>query len=123
MSDQLLEKPEANSEMATEPSATRATIPAFTQQEPTLSLEPALRDALTEPPARPEPPSPRALLRRHYEDLAVALAGCYAFEERLEIYERSTYRELSHAAALRPDLMPVLNGEFEWIALTRADLD
>jgi len=37
----------------------------------------------------------------------------------LEIYGDSevSYGDLSRAAALRPDLMPLLNGEYEWIAL------
>ncbi|MGE0067023.1 MAG: hypothetical protein AB7T48_06675 [Solirubrobacterales bacterium] len=69
--------------------------------------------------------SPRAIFRRRCERLAQRLATA-SFEDRIAIYtdkeDRPTYRELSSAAALCPDLMPVLNGEYEWIALTSADL-
>ncbi|MEZ5077201.1 MAG: hypothetical protein R2725_07150 [Solirubrobacterales bacterium] len=70
--------------------------------------------------------SPRAAFQLRCERLARRLAAS-TFEERIDIYtdkeERVTYRELSTAAALCPELMPVINGEFEWIALTSADLD
>jgi hypothetical protein len=34
-----------------------------------------------------------------------------------------TLAELNGADRLRPDLMPIVNDEFDWIALTMADLD
>ena len=34
-----------------------------------------------------------------------------------------TLRELNGAAGVRPDLVPIVNGEYEWIAVTMADLD
>lgn len=74
---------------------------------------------------RPLDLSPRVVFQRRCERLAQRLATG-SFEERIAIYtdkeDRVTYRELSTAAALCPDLMPVLNGEYEWIALTSADL-
>lgn len=90
------------------------------------------------PPAVPEPAPERDHDRAHSaeqphggarrdrcEGIAISLARCFTFEERLEIYAIPdvSYADLSRAAALRPDLMPLLNGEYEWIALTMADLD
>jgi hypothetical protein len=54
--------------------------------------------------------------RRRLELLVFRLADTPEFTSRLPIYERHTMRELSAAAALRPDLMPILNGEFEHVA-------
>jgi hypothetical protein len=61
---------------------------------------------------------------RRCEDIAFELATS-TFRERLGAYGTGRYRwqELSTAAALRPDLMPKLNGEWEWIAVSLADLD
>ena len=61
---------------------------------------------------------------RRCENIASLLAAS-DHDERLAIYSSGyvSPHELSIAAALRPDLMPVLNGEWEWIALTMADLD
>lgn len=66
----------------------------------------------------------RLAYRRRCENIAVSLSRSSP-EERAAAYASRTYtsRELSTAAALRPDLMPVVNGEWEWIALTLADLD
>jgi hypothetical protein len=46
-------------------------------------------------------------------------------EERRRAYEHSTFsrRELFAAAAREPERMPMLNGEFEWIAMFLADHD
>lgn len=46
-------------------------------------------------------------------------------EERVRAYRSKsiTHRELTIAAAREPNRMPILNGEFEWIALSLADLD
>jgi hypothetical protein len=51
------------------------------------------------------------------------LARIASFEDRVELYRTGVFsrRELTTAAALYPELMPTLNGEFEWIALTLAD--
>ena len=66
----------------------------------------------------------RLAFRARCENIAVALANSSA-EERAAAYASRVYssHELSTAAALRPDLMPMANGEWEWIALTLADLD
>lgn len=66
----------------------------------------------------------RLAFRRRCENIAVSLAGSSP-DERAAAYASRTYtsHELSTAAALRPDLMPVVNGEWEWIALTLADLE
>lgn len=46
-------------------------------------------------------------------------------EERVRAYAAGafTLRELNAAAGVRPGLMPIVNGEYEWMALTTADLD
>jgi hypothetical protein len=54
--------------------------------------------------------------RRRLEALALRLFDTPEFNSRLHLYERHTLGELSSAAALRPDLMPTLNGEFEHLA-------
>lgn len=61
---------------------------------------------------------------RHCEEIAWLLATASP-EERLAIYSSGaiSYHDLSIAAGLRPDLMPIVNGEWEWIALSLADLD
>jgi hypothetical protein len=59
------------------------------------------------------------------EEVARWLARTRRFEDRVQLYRMGVFtpHELSSAAALYPDLMPVLNGEWEWIAITLADLD
>jgi hypothetical protein len=66
----------------------------------------------------------RLAFTQRCEDIAIRLARS-SMRERLAAYRSGEYsgRELSTATALRPDLMPVLNGEWEWIAVTAADLD
>lgn len=61
---------------------------------------------------------------RDYVDVATLLERMTP-EERVRAYRtRSiTRRELSIAAAREPERMPTCNGEFEWIALSLADLD
>jgi hypothetical protein len=61
---------------------------------------------------------------RRCEEIAFQLATSTP-GERLAAYRSGRYSrsELSTATALRPDLMPVLNGEWEWIAVTLADFD
>jgi hypothetical protein len=58
------------------------------------------------------------------EDLAWRLATSDR-PERIAIYNSPivSYHELTIAAALRPDLIPTINGEWEWIALTLGDHD
>jgi hypothetical protein len=56
------------------------------------------------------------------------IAGVLAmmtFAERIRAYEKETFtrRELNAAAVRDPERMPMLNGEFEWIAWNLADLD
>jgi hypothetical protein len=66
----------------------------------------------------------RLAFTQRCEDIAYRLARS-STRERLAAYRSGEYssRELSTATALRPDLMPVLNGEWEWIAATLADLE
>lgn len=54
--------------------------------------------------------------RCRLEALALRLAETPKFTSRLRLYERHTLGEISSAAALCPDLMPTLNGEFEHLA-------
>lgn len=63
----------------------------------------------------------RQALHARCEDIALRLARTWSLSDRLEIYRRATPRELTTAGALYPELMPTLNGEWEWIALTLAD--
>lgn len=58
------------------------------------------------------------------QDIAGILA-MMTFAERIRAYERETFtrQELSAAAGREPERMPMLNGEFEWIAWNLADLD
>jgi DNA replication initiation complex subunit (GINS family) len=67
-------------------------------------------------------PTPVVGIRRH--DVAGILAQM-TFRERIRAYEKGVFtrHELSTAAAREPDRMPLLNGEFEWIAAFLADLD
>jgi hypothetical protein len=67
----------------------------------------------------------RALtLRTKHHDVAGILARM-SFAERVRAYRNGVFtaHELSVAAAREPDRMPILNGEFEWIAVSLADLD
>jgi hypothetical protein len=55
--------------------------------------------------------------------LASRLHGAWSLDERLVIYGEVDRYHLALAAARWPELMPTLNGEFEWRALLMADLD
>lgn len=44
-----------------------------------------------------------------------------SFEDRIAVYEGSTYRELAAASGRYPELMPIVNDEFEWIELLLVD--
>jgi hypothetical protein len=58
------------------------------------------------------------------QDIAGILA-MMTFAERIRAYEKESFtrQELNAAAAREPERMPMLNGEFEWIAWNLADLD
>lgn len=102
------------------------TLP-ITSPEPAAAARPAPDLHLVEA-GRPEKadhlPQRRAFDSRCYE-VARWLARTWRFEDRVQLYRMGVFtpHELSGAAALYPDLMPVLNGEWEWIAVTLADLD
>jgi hypothetical protein len=55
-------------------------------------------------------------------EVAIVLAGM-TYEERVRAYRSGALsaHELSVAAAWFPEHMPLLNGEYEWIACTLAD--
>jgi hypothetical protein len=57
-------------------------------------------------------------------EVAKVLAGM-TYEERVRAYRSAaiTPRELSVAAGRHPEEMPLLNGEYEWIAISLADLE
>lgn len=82
------------------------------------------RPALDVPTTAPSPGAPRPRTTPDFEGVALVLAQMNA-EERVRAYATGvfTLRELNGAAGVRPDLMPIVNGELEWIALTMADLD
>lgn len=58
------------------------------------------------------------------DDIA-GLLSQMTLTERIRAYRSGVFshRELFRAAAREPERMPVLNGEYEWIARTLADLD
>jgi hypothetical protein len=65
--------------------------------------------------------TPRAV---GHDDIA-GLLSQMTLNERIRAYRSGVFshRELCNAAAREPDRMPLRNGEFEWIALSLADLD
>jgi hypothetical protein len=65
----------------------------------------------------------RQALHARCEDIALQLARTLSLSDRLAIYHDATPRELTTAGALYPELMPTLNGEWEWIAITLADYE
>lgn len=85
---------------------------------------PALDVPTTASQARTLPTRPPARRTPDFEEVAIVLAQMTP-EERVRAYETGvfTLRELNGAAGVRPDLVPVVNNEYEWIALTMADLD
>jgi len=101
--------------------------------EPRRSETPVTPETTERPPLHLVRPTSREQVDRRQqrlafahrcEDIAFKLATS-STPERLAAYRSGEYssRELSTATALRPDLMPVLNGEWEWIAVRLADLD
>ncbi len=80
---------------------------------------------LVEPGRREQadPQQQRRAFQARCASLAHLLAATGRFEDRLELYRQRdfTRHELTTAAALYPELMPRLNDEWEWIAITLAD--
>lgn len=73
-------------------------------------------------PSATERPSAREK-RKRSETLAHQLAGASDLDELVAIIKEHGRSAVSRAAAVRPDLMPTVNGEFAHIALSLADLD
>ncbi|HEX5983710.1 MAG TPA: hypothetical protein VFY69_05820 [Solirubrobacterales bacterium] len=89
--------------------------------------QPALQHVpeVVEAPRPAKTGATRALtLRTEHQDVAGILARM-SFPERVRAYRNGVFsaHELSVAAAREPDRMPILNDEFEWIAVSLADLD
>jgi hypothetical protein len=76
--------------------------------------------ATTTTTSRPVPRDPADLAA----EVARVLAGM-TYEERVSAYRSGALsdHELAVAAARFPDRMPLLNDEFEWIAITLVDLE
>jgi hypothetical protein len=70
----------------------------------------------------PERPSATESCRRS-EQLAHDLAGAGDLGELVAIIQEHGRPAAARAAAVRPDLVPLINGEFPHIALSLADLD
>jgi hypothetical protein len=70
-----------------------------------------------------DPRQQRLALQARCLEIARWLARTGRFEDRVELYRMGVFtrQELATAAALYPDLMPTLNGEWEWIAITVVD--
>lgn len=64
------------------------------------------------------------LLRTKHHNVGAILSKM-TYEQRVDAYQNRVFtrHELSVAAAREPDRMPTLNGEFEHIAVSLADLD
>jgi hypothetical protein len=71
-------------------------------------------------PPRPLPGDPAEIAA----EVATVLARM-SYEERVRAYRSGAFsaRELAVAAARFPDRVPLLNDEFEWIAVDLADLE
>jgi hypothetical protein len=67
----------------------------------------------------------RRAFQAHCAEIAHHLARIQGFEDRVDFYRMGVVSrlELITAAALYPELMPKLNGEWEWIAVALADFD
>lgn len=77
-------------------------------------------------PGRPEQADHQQQRRAFHarcEEVARLLARIGSYEDRVELYRMGVVSrlELTTAAALYPELMPTLDGEWEWIAITLAD--
>jgi hypothetical protein len=75
------------------------------------------------PDSHSKSPTPAEAARTH-RDVPYLLSQM-TYEERVRAYTTRAFsaRELSTAAALHPEAMPTLNGEFEHIAIFLADHD
>lgn len=125
MSQQLLERGTAPTKQSPGPLAFKRLPkpkPKEWQEPETVDQQPETPPELDRPAAAPSPPDPRSR-RAESERLALRLADTFDLVDRIAIYNEVGVRALSRAAAVCPDLMPEANGEFEWIALTMADLD
>jgi hypothetical protein len=80
---------------------------------PALDVPTTASQARNLPTKRPPRTTP------DFEEVAIVLAQMTP-EERVRSYATGVFtrRELNGGAAVRPELMPVVNGEWEWIALT-----
>jgi hypothetical protein len=79
---------------------------------------PALDVPTSAAPARTLPSRPPARSTPDFEEVAIVLAQMTP-AERVRAYATGVFtrHELFGAAGVRPDLMPIVNGEYEWIAL------
>lgn len=75
--------------------------------------------------AEADPPAIAARKKLHGEarDTARELHASLHLSERIDIYNQRGRRLVNLAAALYPELMPCLNGDFEHLELTKADHD
>lgn len=92
---------------------------------PTTTSRPDLRLVREGRPEKADHLQQRRAFDARCHEVARWLAKTERFEDRVQLYRMGVFtpRELSTAAALFPDLMPVLNGEWEWIAYNLAELD
>ena len=76
-------------------------------------------------PEQPDHQQQRRAFQARCGEVARHLSRIERFEDRIAFYRMGVVSrlELTTAAALYPELMPTLNGEWEWIAVTMADLD
>ena len=74
------------------------------------------------PVGNPDAPTTKEKLLRS-EALARSLAGASSIGEMVAIIKEHGRPAAARAAAVRPDLVPLINGEFPHIALSLADLD
>jgi hypothetical protein len=98
--------------------------PAPPQSEPAVDRPPAdLHLVEAGRPERADHRQQRRAFNARCGEIAHLLARIGSFEDRVELYRMGVFsrRELTTAAALYPELIPTLNGELEWIALTLAD--
>ncbi|MFN8215694.1 MAG: hypothetical protein U0R71_03775 [Solirubrobacterales bacterium] len=79
---------------------------------------PALDALTTHSTPRTVPTGPPARRTPDFEEVALVLARMTP-AERARAYTTGVFtrRELNGAAGVRPDLVPIVNGEYEWIAL------
>lgn len=113
----------------------RTTVPlaspgraAPTEESPAVDVGRGGSDLHLVEPGRPEQADPQQQRRAFQErcaEIAHQLARTRRFEDRMELYRYGgfTWHELTTAAALYPELMPRLNDEWEWIALSLADYE